>query len=112
MLLDSAYFPLNVDSDFERSPLEHPLFQEWFERFPLKFDECIDCPAISICGGGCAVSALRDAGSIWRIDRRTCRQVKPIHEWLTWNIVEATIKQASIRRKGLEGTGILRPARR
>ncbi len=97
LLGDPTYFPLHLDRDFDRSPFEHPLFEEWFDRFPLSFDECIDCPAISICGGGCAISALRDNGSIWHVDQRVCNQVKPIHEWLTWKNFTATAKQASMR---------------
>lgn len=91
-----AYFPLHIDKDFYRSPLEHSVFQEWFDRFPLNYDKCINCPAISICGGGCAISALRDSSSIWHIDQRVCRQVKPIHQWLTWDLFAETMKHVSI----------------
>ncbi len=84
---DTHFFPLHVGRDFEVSPFANELFAEWTERFPLMFDECVDCPAISICGGGCPLAALRTDGSIWKIDRRVCEQAQPIHEWLVWDVL-------------------------
>ena len=86
MLGNADYFPLNVFRDFETSPYENALFDEWTKRFPLKFEECLECPAIALCGGGCPIASLREEGTIWEIDRRICEQVKPIHEWLLWDL--------------------------
>ncbi|MHC4399487.1 MAG: radical SAM protein [Planctomycetota bacterium] len=86
---EPEYFPLNVFR-LDPSPYDHPLFQEWTRRFPLNFEECLECPAVSICGGGCPLAALREVGSVWEIDRRICSQVKPIHEWLVWDLLQKT----------------------
>ena len=86
----NKYFPLNIERDYDFPIYSNPLFQEWTKRFPLNMDECVDCAAISICGGGCPLAALREGGSIWNIDNRICYQVKPIHEWLMWDLFEKT----------------------
>jgi len=86
LLGHDTFFPLNVEHDIETSPYNNSLFEEWTERFPLNIPECLTCPAIAICGGGCPVSAIHDSGSMWAIDRRVCDQVKPIHEWLVWDL--------------------------
>ncbi len=88
LLGEREYFPLHVARDFSTSPYDVPLFREWVERFPLNSAECVDCPAVSICGGGCPVAAMFERGSIWEIDRRVCAQVKPIHEWLVWDVYD------------------------
>ena len=86
LLGEREYFPLNLSDDDLDDPFKNSLFSEWVERCPLNFDECLECPAISICGGGCPLAALREEGTIWKIDRRICSQVKPIHEWLMWDL--------------------------
>jgi uncharacterized protein len=80
------YFPLNIERDFFLPIYKNPLFLKWTDRFPLNFDECLGCPALSICGGGCPIASLREKGSIWEIDERICSQAKPIHEWLVWDL--------------------------
>ena len=54
------YFPLSVLSDPWEDPFQNVPFKEWNGRFPLVFDECLECPAISICGGGCPLASPRD----------------------------------------------------
>jgi uncharacterized protein len=90
LLGSKEYFPLHVQRDFERSPYSQPLFEEWTKRFPLNFEECLSCPSISLCGGGCPIASLREEGTIWKIDRRICDQVKPIHQWLMWDLHKKT----------------------
>jgi len=94
LLGEPKYFPLNLSDGDLGDPFNNSLFSEWVERHPLNFDECLECPAISICGGGCPLAALREEGTIWKIDRRICDQVKPIHEWLIWDLFANTINQS------------------
>jgi uncharacterized protein len=86
------YFPLSVDELHSRLPdisssdiYAHPLFDEWRHRFPLNMNECIDCPAIAICGGGCPYASFVNHGSIWKVDERVCPQAKTILEWMLWD---------------------------
>ena len=49
-----------------------PLVREWNERSPLNMPQCFNCPAIGLCGGGCAYGAWLRSGSIWAMDNRFC----------------------------------------
>ena len=61
-------------------------YQEWNKRFPLNMDECLRCPAISICGGGCPYDAYVIYRSIWSLDYFRCTQSKIILDWLIWDL--------------------------
>lgn len=84
------YFPLHVVHDRYVNPYKNKLFRDWTRRFPLNFDECVQCPAVAICGGGCPYDPLCEGGSIWDIDNRICEQAKPIHQWLMWELQNHT----------------------
>lgn len=86
------YFPLKVeelckdlDNISSTKLYEEPLFNEWCHRFPMNMKDCLDCPAIGICGGGCPYASFVKFGSIWEIDDRICYQCKPILEWMIWD---------------------------
>jgi uncharacterized protein len=91
-LNDKKYFPLDVrklaasdkplSSDTIYSNL---LFDEWRHRFPFNMNNCTECFAVSICGGGCPYAAAITKGSIWEIDDRVCFQAKNILEWMIWD---------------------------
>jgi radical SAM protein with 4Fe4S-binding SPASM domain len=49
---------------------------------PLLKKDCLNCPAISICGGGCAYNARFDTGSIHGLDIENCRQTIIILDWM------------------------------
>ena len=80
MLGNADYFPLNVSRDFDTSPYENPLFDEWTKRFPLKFEECVwsarpsPCVAAVVRSPPCAKrarSGRSTAGSASRSSRST-----------------------------------------
>jgi len=79
-----TYFDYSVfDSDF--NPYESGLFEKWKRRSPLFMDQCLDCEALGICGGGCPASVELKTGSIWNIDDRVCSHSKKSLEWLIWD---------------------------
>lgn len=43
---------------------EEPLFHKWLEIGTLKNKECMKCPAIGICGGGCAYDIYIKTGKL------------------------------------------------
>jgi uncharacterized protein len=45
-------------------------------------EECFDCEAIAICGGGCPASVELKTGSRWNIDERICPHSKNTLYWL------------------------------
>ncbi|MGD0080904.1 MAG: radical SAM protein [Methanoregula sp.] len=92
---DQKYFPHYINhfaSEYQQLTSEiiykDPLFFEWCHRFPLNMSECINCQAISVCGGGCPYASMVTDGSIWEIDKRVCFQAKNILEWMIWDTYE------------------------
>ena len=54
-------------------------FEKWADRTPLVHENCLDCPAISICGGGCAYDAYcLFEGNALKMDRRMCNHITSI----------------------------------
>jgi uncharacterized protein len=92
------YFPFTVDTLHTRLPTltsddiyADPLFDEWNHRFPLNMKQCLDCPAVAVCGGGCPYASMMSKGSIWEIDERTCSQSKKIMEWMLWDTYDRLV---------------------
>lgn len=83
------HFMTHVDNT-EFDPQENSVFMEWSHRSPLNMAECISCPALGICGGGCPLNADNDNGSIWGLDKRFCVHAKKTLEWLIWDLYEQT----------------------
>lgn len=71
---------LNKDYD----PLRSGLFNGWNNRSPLFMDQCINCEAVAICGGGCPASVELKTGNRWNVDERICKHSKLTLEWLIW----------------------------
>jgi len=61
------------------APLNDSKFIDWAERTPLNSELCLNCPAVSICGGGCAYDTycLFD-GNFSEMDRRMCSHIRSI----------------------------------
>jgi uncharacterized protein len=49
-------------------------------------NQCQDCPALGICGGGCPHNADRTKGSIFELDERFCVHANTVLEWLIWDL--------------------------
>jgi uncharacterized protein len=92
---DQRFFPLDIrelaakGEQVSASDIySNALFGEWCQRFPLNMEQCAECFAISVCGGGCPYAALVTDGSIWKIDQRVCFQAKNILPWMIWDTYE------------------------
>lgn len=59
-----------------------PCFREWTRRVPVNMPQCRHCPAIAICGGGCAYNALVRKGSIWDLDPQQCAYMMRFLDWM------------------------------
>jgi uncharacterized protein len=87
-LAEKKYFPTNVyDKNFVSS--QDSVYQEWTKRSPLFMEQCQDCPALGICGGGCPLNADRTKGSIFELDERFCVHAKTVLEWLIWDLYDS-----------------------
>lgn len=82
-LHNKQYFVANVD-DTEFDATKHPDFIEWSQLTPINKDECQDCPALGICGGGCPINAmhLKKGNTIHDLDERFCVHSKMTLEFL------------------------------
>jgi uncharacterized protein len=87
-LADKKYFPANInEKDFV--PAKDSVYQEWAKRSPLFMEQCQDCPALGICGGGCPCNADRTKGSIFELDERFCVHAKTTLKWLIWDLYDS-----------------------
>lgn len=78
-----TYFSGSVfDENYD--PFGQGLFDGWRERSPLFMNQCIDCDAVAICGGGCPASVELKTGNRWNVDERICQHSKLTLEWLIW----------------------------
>lgn len=58
-------------------------WKEWTTRTRFAIDECIDCPILGSCGGGCAAGSYHANGSIKAIDPHHCRWIKALFkQWM------------------------------
>lgn len=56
-------------------------FSFWVNRSPIFNDECINCEALFICGGGCSMQAESLFDNRLSIDRGFCCYIKHILNW-------------------------------
>jgi uncharacterized protein len=78
------FFFGQVSKDFDFH--HNPTVNEWKTRTPLNMPQCFDCPAIGICGGGCAYGAWLRNGSIWAVDDRFCTHSLATLRWMIWDL--------------------------
>lgn len=88
------FFPCKLDECHKKNENIHEkkIWQEWNDRISLNIDGCVDCAAISFCGGGCAYCALENDGTIHLKDRRMCVFCNMILDWLVWELYDRLIK--------------------
>ena len=76
-LHDKKFFITDVkDKDFLAR--NNPLFSEWANLTPVNREECQNCPALGICGGGCPINAMnaKPGNTIHSMDERFCVHAK------------------------------------
>ncbi len=81
-LHNKQYFVATVDDD-NFIAVNDKNFIEWSQLTPVNRDECLDCPALGICGGGCPINAmhLKPNNTIYSIDERFCAHSKKTLEF-------------------------------
>lgn len=82
-LHNKQYFVTDVyDESFDAT--KHKDFIEWSQLTPINKDECQDCAALGICGGGCPINAmhLKKGNTIHDLDERFCTHSKLTLEFL------------------------------
>ena len=82
-LYNKQYFLTDVnDNEFDAT--KDPAYIEWSQLTPINKEECQDCPALGICGGGCPINAmhLKKGNTIHSLDERFCVHSKKTLEFL------------------------------
>ena len=81
-LHNKQYFVAHIDDD-DFIAVKDENFIEWSQLTPVNHEECMDCPALGICGVGCPVNAmhLRPGNTIHSIDERFCVHSKKTLEF-------------------------------
>lgn len=62
------------------------IYKLWSNRSPLVTKECLTCPAIAVCGGGCPYSAEINKGNLQAVDDIFCAHAKKTLEHLIWSL--------------------------
>lgn len=82
-LYNKKYFVTDVN-DIDFNCIENEAFIEWSQLTPINHEECLDCPALGICGGGCLINAmyLKEGNTIHSLDTRFCTHSKMTLDFL------------------------------
>jgi uncharacterized protein len=82
-LCNRKYTIGNIKDNLSLSKIEnHPVVKKWTERYPLNMKECVMCPSLGICGGGCAFNAETNFGDISKRDLPFCVHTNKCLNWL------------------------------
>lgn len=76
-LYNKQYFVTDIYNE-DWNAQEDPTFIEWSQLTPVNRDECQDCEALGICGGGCPINAMnsKPGNTIHSMDERFCVHAK------------------------------------
>lgn len=84
------YFRANINQIGDFDPRQDDAYLEWNRHSPVNMPECHTCPAVGICGGGCANNAEQRHGSIWAIDDQFCPHALKTLSWMIGELYEET----------------------
>lgn len=99
-LYDKRFFKSNVD-DESFDAREDAGYIEWSKLTPVNREECLDCPALGICGGGCPINAmyLKEGNTIHSMDTRFCVHSKKTLEFLINDLYSVIKARESVHAK-------------
>jgi len=83
-----SFFKGNIH-DEKYDPYVNDLHKLWKYRSPFFIDECKQCEAIAICGGGCPAGLYVKNEEIMKPDLRICAHSKKTLEWMIWDTYNA-----------------------
>ncbi len=100
LLAEKENFVTTVDDD-HFDARQHPLWQKWSSYIPLKNDDCIDCEALGICGGGCPVNAraTNPTKGLSCIDERSCIHTKQTLRFLINDLYNVVVQNVASEEK-------------
>lgn len=95
-LHNKQYFVAHVNDD-DFVAVQDKTFIEWSRLTPVLHEECLDCPALGICGGGCPINAMhiKPGNTIHSIDERFCAHSKTALEFFIRDLYRIIREQAT-----------------
>lgn len=81
----------NVFGEDDIKYMESKEIFDWLMYSPVFYEQCKNCPSISICGGGCILNKKLNFEDK-NIDLGFCIQTKRIHEFLIWDLYKKLCK--------------------
>lgn len=97
-LHDKQYFVAHINDD-DFVAVKDANFIEWSQLTPINHEECLDCPALGICGGGCPVNAmhLKPENTIHPIDERFCVHSKKTLEFFIRDLYRIIVSEQAAK---------------
>lgn len=97
-LHDKQYFVAHINDD-DFVAVKDDNFIEWSQLTPVNHEECLDCPALGICGGGCPVNAmhLKPGNTIHSIDERFCVHSKKTLEFFIRDLYRIIVSEPATK---------------
>ena len=93
-LHNKQYFVAHIDDD-DFVAVKDKNFIEWSQLTPVNHEECMECPALGICGGGCPINAmhLKPGNTIHSIDERFCVHSKKTLEFFIRDLYRIIVSE-------------------
>ena len=93
-LHNKQYFVAHIDDD-DFVAVKDKNFIEWSQLTPFNHEECMECPALGICGGGCPINAmhLKPGNTIHSIDERFCVHSKKTLEFFIRDLYRIIVSE-------------------
>ncbi len=80
----------NIYNNSIEELIQNPNTEVWTKLSPICREECLNCEAMYLCGGGCAVQAENLFGDISEIDKCFCVHSKESLKWILYKIYKLT----------------------
>lgn len=90
-LLASKHFSQPIDKTENLGGSK--IFTAFSNRSTLTLDECKNCVARTICGGGCTFDSFVTYHDIFHVDKRNCEYIRKVLEFMIWDLYRLTSKK-------------------
>lgn len=91
----------NIFSSTVEEVKNSDILKKWTNRTPLNYKKCLNCPAIGICGGGCAFSSEILYENIEKRNKKFCMHTLMTLDWFIENSLKRQLGSDSIYFKDI-----------
>jgi radical SAM protein with 4Fe4S-binding SPASM domain len=68
--------------------INHPDHRLWRSLSSPEVAQCRECPAMTVCGGGCRYDAFRASGRLDGVDPERCKFERAFLNWMIWELFD------------------------